>query len=52
MTNNKQLHVAILTEKMDIKMIEQLFINEVKMQGNEGEAICYFKVLAYVTITL
>ena len=52
MTNIKQLHIAILTEKKDIKMIEQLFINEVKMQGNEGEAICYFKVLAYLRTTL
>ena len=52
MTNNKQLHVAILTEKKDIKMIKQLFINEVRIQGNEGEAICYFKVLAYLRTTL
>ena len=43
-TNIKQLHIAILTEKKDIKMIEQLFINEVKIQGYEGEAICSFKV--------
>ena len=52
MTNIKQLHIAILTEKKDIKMIKQLFINEVKMQGSEGEAICYFKVLAYLGTTL
>ena len=41
---NKQLHISILTEKNDIKRIEQLFRNEVKVQGNEGEAIFYFKV--------
>ena len=40
----KQLQIGILTEKNDIKMIEQIFINEVKIQGNEGEAICSFKV--------
>ena len=43
-SKNKQLHIAILTEKNEIKMIEQLFRNEVKIQGNEGEAICTFKV--------
>ena len=47
---NKQLYIGILTEKNDIKMIEQLFRNEVKMQGNEGEAICYFKVLFSITL--
>ena len=52
MTNMKQLHTAILTEKKDIKMIEKLFINEVRIQGNEGEAICFFKVLAYLRTTL
>ena len=41
----KQLYIAILTENRDTKMIEQLFINEVMVQGNEREAICYFKVL-------
>ena len=40
----RQLQIGILTEKNDIKMIEQLFMNEVKIQGNEGEAICSFKV--------
>ena len=40
----RQLQIGILTEKNDIKMIEQLFINEVKIQGNEGEALCSFKV--------
>jgi hypothetical protein len=44
---NRQLKIGILTEKNDIKMIEQLFINEVKIQGNEGEAICSFKVLCF-----
>ena len=43
-SKNKQLHIAILTEKNGIKMIEQLFRNEVKIQGNEGKAICTFKV--------
>ena len=45
-TSNKkqQLYIGILTEKKDSKMIEQLFRNEVKVQGSEGEAICYFKV--------
>ena len=43
-SKNEQLHIAILTEKNEIKMIEQLFRNEVKIQGNEGEAICTFKV--------
>ena len=43
-TKNKHIHIGILTEKNDIKMIQQLFINEVKMQGSEGEAICSFKV--------
>ena len=51
-SKSKQLQIGILIEKKDIKMIEQLFINEVKMQGNEGEAICYFKVLAYLRTTL
>jgi hypothetical protein len=46
-SKNKHLHIAILTEKNDIKMIEQLFINEVKMQRNEGEAICSFKVFYF-----
>ena len=44
-SNHKQLYIAILTENKDTKMIEQLFINEVMVQGNEREAICYFKVL-------
>ena len=48
---NKQLYIGILTEKNDIKMIEQLFRNEVKMQGNEGEAICYFKVCTFFHYT-
>ena len=52
MTNIKQLHFAILTEKKDTKMIEQLFINEVKIQGNKGEATCYFKVIAHLRTTL
>ena len=43
-SKNKQLHIAILTEKNEIKMIEQLFRNEVMMKGNEGEVVCYFKV--------
>ena len=43
----KQLYIGILTEKNDIKMIEQLFINEVKIQGNEGEAFCSFKVFCF-----
>ena len=47
---NKQLYTGILTEKNDIKMIEQLFRNEVKMKGNEGEAICYFKVLFSIAL--
>ena len=46
-SKNKHLHIAILTEKNDIKMIEQLFINEVKIQGNEKEAICSFKVFGF-----
>ena len=47
----KQLQIAILTEKNEIKMIEQLFRNEVKIQGNEGETICSFKVF-YLHYTL
>ena len=43
-SKSKQLHIAILTEKKEIKMIGQLFRNKVKIQGNEGEAICTFKV--------
>ena len=43
-SKSKQLHIAILTEKKEIKMIGQLFRNKVKVQGNEGEAICTFKV--------
>ena len=35
-SKNKQLQIAILTEKKEIKMIEQLFIDEVKMQGNDA----------------
>ena len=50
-SKNKQLHIAILTEKNEIKMIEQLFRNEVKIQGNEGETICSFKVF-YLHYTL
>ena len=42
----KQLYIAILIEKNEIKRIEQLFRNEVKIQGNEGEAICTFKVFS------
>ena len=49
-SNNKQLHIAILTQKEDIGMIEDLFRNEIKMQGNEGEAICYFKVLSSIEL--
>ena len=48
-SKNKHLHIAILTEKKEIQMIEQLFINEVMKQGNEGEAICSLKVFFYVT---
>jgi hypothetical protein len=44
---SRHLQIGILTEENDIKMIEQLFINEVKMQGNEGEAICSFKVFYF-----
>ena len=46
-SKNKQLQIAILTEKKEIKMIEQLFIDEVKMQGNKEEAICSFKVFCF-----
>ena len=44
---NRQLQIGILTEKNDIKIVEQLFINEVKIQGNEGEAICSLKVFCF-----
>ena len=43
-SKNKKLRIGIGIEQNDIKMIEQLFMNEVKIQGNEGEAICSFKV--------
>ena len=43
-SKNKSLHIAILTEKKELKMIEQLFINEVNIKGSKGEAICSFKV--------
>ena len=44
----RQLQIGILTEKnYDIKMIEQLFINEVKLQGSNREAICSFKVICF-----
>ena len=43
-SKNKQFQIGILTESKDVKMIEQLFIDEVKRLGNEGEAICTFKV--------
>ena len=46
-SKEKKLHIAILTEKQDIKMIEMLFMNEVNIQGNVGEAICSFKVSLY-----
>ena len=46
----RQLQIGILTEKNDIKMIEQLFINKVKIQGNEGEAICSFKELFFFAL--
>ena len=43
--NSKRTYnIAILTEKKDTQMIKQLFINEVNVQGNVGEAICTFKV--------
>ena len=48
-TKNKSLHIAILTEKKELKMIEQLFINEVNKKGNKGDAICSFKVFFYYT---
>ena len=44
---SRHLQIGILTEENDIKMIEQLIINEVKIQGNEGEAICSFKVFCF-----
>jgi hypothetical protein len=43
-SKEKNLYIAILAEKQDKKMIEMLFINEVNIQGNIGEAICNFKV--------
>ena len=43
-SNIKQLHIGILTQKKDSIRMEQLFINELNIQGNEGEAICSFKV--------
>ena len=43
-SKEKKLRIAILTEQQDIKMIEILFMNEVNIQGNVGEAICRFKV--------
>ena len=46
-STSKQLQIGILTEKKDIKMIQQLFINEVKIQGNEGEALCSLKVFCF-----
>ena len=46
-SNKKKLQIAILIEKKDIKTIEQLFKNKVKIQGNEGEAICCFKVFLF-----
>ena len=46
-STSKQLQIGILTEKNDIKMIQQLFIIEVKIQGNEGEALCSFKVFCF-----
>ena len=50
-TKNKSLHIAILTEKKDLKMIEQLIINEVNIKGNKGEAICSFKVFFFLYYT-
>ena len=49
-SSNKKLQIAILTEIRDIKMIDQLFRNEVKIQGNEGKAICYLKVLFSIAL--
>ena len=46
-SKNKQLRIGIGTEQNDIKMIEQLFINEVKLQGSKEEAICSFKVICF-----
>ena len=46
-SKEKKLRIAILTEQQDIKMIEMLFMNEVNIQGNVGEAICSFKVISY-----
>ena len=46
-SKSKQLQIGILIEKKNIKMIEQLFINEVKIQGNEDEALCSFKVFCF-----
>ena len=46
-STSMQLQIGILTEKKDIKMIQQLFVNEVKIQDNEGEALCSFKVFCF-----
>ena len=40
----RPLYIAILTEIEDIDEIKKVFQREVKIQGDEQKAICFFKV--------
>ena len=40
----RPLYIAVLTEIKDIDEIKKVFQREVKIQGDEQEAICFFKV--------
>ena len=40
----RPLYIAILTEIEDIDELKKVFQREVKIQGDEQEAICFFKV--------
>ena len=42
--HERHLIIAILTELEDFDEIRKIFCREVKLQGNQMEAICFFKV--------
>ena len=40
----RPLFIAILIDIEDVDEIKKVFQREIKIQGNEQEAICFFKV--------
>ena len=42
--SERPFYIAILTEMEEVDEIKKIFNREVRTQGNEKEAICYFKV--------